>query len=81
MRCEFVDLRHHYITRFRDVHVPVPVPGPSHVVYDKVYASHAHYSCLGVEADQGGWSAKHKAWCCWKFSMGCPKQVGSSSKL
>lgn len=79
-----VIVRHHFLTRTHDVHVPVPVPGPDHVVYDKVYAPHAHFSCANAELSDSSetyWSAKHKAWCCWKFSIGCPSHVVTQDKF
>jgi len=71
-----VIIRHHVIHRNKVVHVSVPVPEPPHVVYDKVYAPHASYECINAETAEGKlWSAKHKAWCCWKMNVACKKHV------
>lgn len=66
-------VKHHYLTQEKAIHVPVP--GADHVVVDKVYAHHSHYSCGAATSSSEFWSAKHKAWCCWKFHVACPSHV------
>ena len=68
-------VKHHYLTQEKAIHVPVPVPGADHVVVNKVYAHHSHYSCGAASSSSEFWSAKHKAWCCWKFHLACPSHV------
>eukprot|EP00435_Cladocopium_sp_Y103_P012971 s2290_g3.t1 len=74
-------IRHHVIHRNRVVHVPVPMPGAPHVVYDKVQSPHVSYSCYDAETSAGKlWSPKHRAWCCWKQDIACPTRVVNHDK-
>lgn len=73
-------IKHHYITQNRDKVVGYPVPGPSHVVYHKVYSPHTHFDCSTDAMNYRAWSAKHQKWCCWAESVACPTKVVNVDK-
>ena len=66
------------------IHVPVPMPSHTHVVYKTHYVRpapivyqqqehHFAYDCHeGYSNWYFGWSAHKKSWCCDHRSMGCP---------
>ena len=63
----------------RVVHVPVPAPARSHVVYHYVHEQphyvqpHFRYNCHeGYSNWYFGWSDHKKGWCCTHEHRGCP---------
>ena len=73
-------IKHHYITQNRNKVVGVPVPGPAHLVYHKVYAPHKHFECYTNSMNYRAWTQDHQSWCCWRSGVACPTKVVTKDK-